>query len=68
LTARRHGLSKLDGHSGDDGETPRIAILADGINSMHGVTRTIEEIRQRGVHGFEIEVVGTDPNTIMRAA
>ena len=31
------------------GETPRVAILADGIGSTHGVTRTIEEIRQRGV-------------------
>ena len=37
---------------------PRVAILADGIGSTHGVTRTIEEIRQRGVPGFEIEVAG----------
>jgi glycosyltransferase involved in cell wall biosynthesis/predicted metal-dependent phosphoesterase TrpH len=58
--------AKLDGRSGDDGETPRVAILADGINSMHGVTRTIEEIRQRGVPGFEIEVVGTDPEVDLR--
>jgi glycosyltransferase involved in cell wall biosynthesis/predicted metal-dependent phosphoesterase TrpH len=58
--------AKLDGRSTDDGETPRVAILADGINSMHGVTRTIEEIRQRGVPGFEIEVVGTDPEVDRR--
>jgi glycosyltransferase involved in cell wall biosynthesis/predicted metal-dependent phosphoesterase TrpH len=58
--------AKLDGHSGDDGETPRVAILADGIGSMHGVTRTIEEIRQRGVPGFEIEVLGTDPEVDRR--
>ncbi|MFI4992993.1 MAG: glycosyltransferase [Solirubrobacterales bacterium] len=58
--------AKLDGRSGDDGETPRVAILADGIGSMHGVTRTIEEIRQRGVPGFEIEVVGTDPEVDLR--
>ncbi len=58
--------AKLDGRSGDDGETPRIAILADGINSMHGVTRTIEEIRGRGVPGYEIEVVGTDPEVDRR--
>ncbi len=44
----------------EDGERPRVAILADGIGSTHGVTRTIEEIRQRGVPGFEIEVLGTD--------
>jgi glycosyltransferase involved in cell wall biosynthesis/predicted metal-dependent phosphoesterase TrpH len=49
-----------------DGERPRVAILADGIGSMHGVTRTIEEIRQRGVPGFEIEVVGTDPEVDRR--
>ncbi|HKH79366.1 MAG TPA: glycosyltransferase, partial [Solirubrobacteraceae bacterium] len=58
--------AKLDGRSGDDGETPRVAILADGINSMHGVTRTIEEIRGRGVPGYEIEVVGTDPEVDRR--
>jgi glycosyltransferase involved in cell wall biosynthesis/predicted metal-dependent phosphoesterase TrpH len=58
--------AKLDGRSGDDGETPRVAILADGIGSMHGVTRTIEEIRRRGVPGFEIEVVGTDPEVDLR--
>jgi glycosyltransferase involved in cell wall biosynthesis len=33
---------------------------------MHGVTRTIEEIRQRGVRGFEIEVLGTDPEVDLR--
>jgi glycosyltransferase involved in cell wall biosynthesis/predicted metal-dependent phosphoesterase TrpH len=58
--------AKLDGRSGENGETPRVAILADGISSMHGVTRTIEEIRQRGVPGFEIEVVGTDPEVDLR--
>ena len=33
---------------------------------MHGVTRTIEEIRERGIAGFEIEVIGTDPNVDRR--
>jgi glycosyltransferase involved in cell wall biosynthesis/predicted metal-dependent phosphoesterase TrpH len=46
---------------GEEGESRRVAILVDGIGSTHGVTRTIEEIRQRGVPGFDIEVVGTDP-------
>ncbi len=49
-----------------DGEPPRIAILADGIGSTHGVSHTIEEIRQRGVPGFEIEVVATDPEVDRR--
>ena len=33
---------------------------------MHGVTRTIEEIRRRGVPGFEVEVVSTDPDVDRR--
>jgi glycosyltransferase involved in cell wall biosynthesis/predicted metal-dependent phosphoesterase TrpH len=56
------------GGNGDDDATPRIAILADGIGSTHGVTRTIQEIRQRGVPGFEIEVVGTDAEVDRRLA
>ncbi len=49
-----------------DGEAPRVAILADGIGSTHGVTRAIEEIRSRGVPEFEIEVVGTDASVDRR--
>ena len=49
-----------------EGELPRVAIVADGIGAMHGVTRTIEEIRERGIAGFEIEVIGTDPNVDRR--
>jgi glycosyltransferase involved in cell wall biosynthesis/predicted metal-dependent phosphoesterase TrpH len=48
------------------GERPRVALIADGIEAMHGVTRTIEEIRERGVAGFEVEVVGTDPGVDRR--
>ena len=62
------GGRATQGRGGRDGETPRVAILADGIGSTHGVTRTIEEIRQRGVPGFEIEVVGTDPEVDRRLA
>ncbi|HEX4838321.1 MAG TPA: glycosyltransferase [Solirubrobacteraceae bacterium] len=57
--------AKLDAHR-DDGDPPRVAILADGIGSTHGVTRTIEEIRRRGVPGFEIEVIATDPDVDRR--
>jgi glycosyltransferase involved in cell wall biosynthesis len=35
---------------------------------VHGVTHTIEEIRARGVPGFEIEVIGTDHNVDRRLA
>jgi predicted metal-dependent phosphoesterase TrpH len=64
--ARALGSEQRTDGRGEDGETPRVAILADGIGSTHGVTRTIEEIRQRGVPGFEIEVVGTDPEVDRR--
>ena len=43
-----------------NGEPRRVAVIADGIDAMHGVTRTIEQIRERGVPGFEVEVIGTD--------
>jgi glycosyltransferase involved in cell wall biosynthesis/predicted metal-dependent phosphoesterase TrpH len=59
--------TKLDARE-EDGEGPRIAIVADGIGSTHGVTRTIEEIRGRGVPGYEIEVVATDPHVDRRLA
>jgi glycosyltransferase involved in cell wall biosynthesis/predicted metal-dependent phosphoesterase TrpH len=55
--------AKLAGHSG---ERPRVALIADGIGTMHGVTHTIEQIRERGVPGFEVEVVGTDPGVDRR--
>jgi glycosyltransferase involved in cell wall biosynthesis/predicted metal-dependent phosphoesterase TrpH len=44
----------------------RVALIADGIGSMHGVTHTIEQIRERGVPGFEIDVIGTDPGVDRR--
>jgi glycosyltransferase involved in cell wall biosynthesis/predicted metal-dependent phosphoesterase TrpH len=43
------------------GQDPvRVALVADAIGGMHGVTHTLDEIRDRGVPGFEVEVVGTD--------
>ena len=38
-----------------------MALVADGLGGMHGVTHTLDEIRDRGVPGFEVEVIGTDP-------
>jgi glycosyltransferase involved in cell wall biosynthesis/predicted metal-dependent phosphoesterase TrpH len=48
--------AKLAGRAGE----PRVALIADGIAAMHGVTGTIAQIREHGVPGFEVEVVGTD--------
>src|SRR3954451_8338812 len=44
----------------------RVALVADGIGGMHGVTHTLDEIRERGVPGFEVEVIGTDPHVDRR--
>jgi glycosyltransferase involved in cell wall biosynthesis/predicted metal-dependent phosphoesterase TrpH len=48
------------------GERRRVAVIVDGIGSMHGVTHTIEQIRERGVSGFEVDIVGTDPGVDRR--
>jgi glycosyltransferase involved in cell wall biosynthesis/predicted metal-dependent phosphoesterase TrpH len=44
----------------------RVAVVADGIGRMHGVTHTVERIRELGVPGYEVEVVGTDRNVDRR--
>ncbi len=47
-------------------ERLRVALVADGVGGMHGVTHTLDEIRDRGVPGFDVEIVGTDPNVDRR--
>jgi len=42
-----------------EGEPLRVALIADGVGGMSGVTHTLDELRVRGVPGFEVEVVGT---------
>ena len=49
-----------------EGDRPRVALIADGLGGMHGVTHTLDEIRDRGVPGFEVEVIGTDANVDRR--
>ncbi|MGO9751415.1 MAG: glycosyltransferase [Solirubrobacteraceae bacterium] len=49
-----------------DGDRPRVALVADGLGAMHGVTHTIIRLRDRGVPGFEVEVIGTDPDVDRR--
>jgi glycosyltransferase involved in cell wall biosynthesis/predicted metal-dependent phosphoesterase TrpH len=44
----------------------RIALIADAIGGMHGVTHTIERIRELGVPGYDVEVIGTDRNVDRR--
>ncbi|HET9074032.1 MAG TPA: glycosyltransferase [Solirubrobacteraceae bacterium] len=49
-----------------DGDRPRIAIVADGMSATHGVSSTLRQIRDRGVPGFEVEVIGTDADVDRR--
>ena len=49
-----------------EGEPLRVALVADAVGGMHGVTHTLDELRERGVPGFEVEVVGTDHNVDRR--
>jgi glycosyltransferase involved in cell wall biosynthesis/predicted metal-dependent phosphoesterase TrpH len=53
LGAEKAKLSNREGRG-------RVALIVDGIGSMHGVTHTIEQIRERGVPGFDVDVIGTD--------
>jgi glycosyltransferase involved in cell wall biosynthesis/predicted metal-dependent phosphoesterase TrpH len=49
-----------------EGEPRRVALVADGVGGMHGVTHTLDEIRERGVPGYDVEVIGTDANVDRR--
>jgi glycosyltransferase involved in cell wall biosynthesis/predicted metal-dependent phosphoesterase TrpH len=49
-----------------EADRPRVALVADGLGAMHGLTHTLDEIRDRGVAGFEVELIGTDANVDRR--
>ena len=49
--------AKLSPHTD---EPRRVALVVDGVGAMHGVSHTIERLREHGVPGYEVEVVGTD--------
>ena len=49
-----------------EGEPLRVALVADGVGAMHGVTQTLDQIRERGVPGFDVDVIGTDANVDRR--
>ena len=66
LGAEKAKLRRSRSDGGRAGERRRVALIADGIGSMHGVTHTIEQIRERGVPGFDVEVIGTDPGVDRR--
>ena len=49
-----------------ESEPRRVALVVDGVGTMHGVSHTIERIREHGVPGYEVEVIGTDPRVDRR--
>ncbi len=49
-----------------ENEPLRVALVTDGMSAMHGVTRTVAELRERALDGFELEVVGTDADVDRR--
>jgi glycosyltransferase involved in cell wall biosynthesis/predicted metal-dependent phosphoesterase TrpH len=44
----------------------RVALVVDSISSTHGVSHTIERIRELRVPGYDVEVIGTDPGVDRR--
>ena len=52
--------------AGRDGDRLRVAVVADAIGGVHGVASALQQIRERGVPGFEVEVIGTDCNVDRR--
>jgi len=57
--------AKLSPH---DGEPARVALVADGLGGMHGVTHTLRQVRERGLPGYEVEIVGSDREVDRRLA
>lgn len=43
-----------------EGGSHRVALVADGIGAKHGLTNALQQVRELGVPGFEVEVIGTD--------
>ena len=64
--ARERRRMSAPTHPGRDREPARVALVADGLGSVHGVTSTLAQIRERGVPGFEVEVIGTDASVDRR--
>jgi glycosyltransferase involved in cell wall biosynthesis len=55
--------AKLTAH---EGEPIRVALVADGLASVHGVAQTVCQLRQQGLDGHVIDVIGTDASVDRR--
>ncbi len=51
-----------------EGDPIRVAVVADGLAHVHGVGQTLSQLRQRGLRGYEVDLIGTDANVDRRAA
>jgi glycosyltransferase involved in cell wall biosynthesis len=47
-------------------EPVRAAVIADGVGAVHGVTHALEQLRERGIPGHNVDVIGTDANVDRR--
>lgn len=43
-----------------DGDPVRVAVVADGLAHVHGVSQTLSQLRERGLRGHEVDLIGTD--------
>jgi glycosyltransferase involved in cell wall biosynthesis len=41
-------------------EPGRVAVVADGLGALAGLTSTLAQMRERGVPGFDFDVIGSD--------
>jgi predicted metal-dependent phosphoesterase TrpH len=46
----------------------RVALVADALDGIDGVTRTVAELRRHGVPGWNVDVIGTDAMVDRRLA
>lgn len=49
-----------------DGDPVQVAVVADGLAHMHGVGQTLSQLRERGLRGHEVDLIGTDANVDRR--
>jgi glycosyltransferase involved in cell wall biosynthesis/predicted metal-dependent phosphoesterase TrpH len=49
-----------------DGDPTHVAVVADGLAHVHGVGQTLAQLRERGLRGYEIDLIGTDANVDRR--
>ena len=49
-----------------DGDPMHVAVVADGLAHVHGVGQTLAQLRERGLRGHEIDLIGTDANVDRR--